>query len=336
MKMASLATYFGLGQQTHRSLDDVRMNLEVLKYCAAVLFLESSLPEILKTNSWVSPNANTRSRVNDRSTPEGKSLNANKLSPVLRSENSPTLSSTNYSKDEPTGGQSYPFDLRSLSDQMKPEFLQPDVTMKETHVAGSPETSYASFLEPDEVSIPCLRASSVAPIHRGAQRIQILHEGVILKLNCTKLRVRFGLSTKFVDQAGRPRLSFVVDSPLALSKVLDVCDQLAKKMFLESCSESEWRPVVIRRNGFEDSPTVRLHIPTIVNGDGANYATEIYLEEANGFTQKLVTSRFDTTELGTLLTSGTYLSAHFSVDPYDYQRNAGIRLVAEKLIIHSV
>ncbi|KAL9274228.1 NEN2-like protein [Drosera capensis] len=40
MKMATLATYFGLGQQTHRSLDDVRMNLEVLKYCATVLFLQ--------------------------------------------------------------------------------------------------------------------------------------------------------------------------------------------------------------------------------------------------------------------------------------------------------
>ncbi|KAM1081046.1 hypothetical protein ACFX2I_015551 [Malus domestica] len=52
MKMASLATYFGLGQQTHRSLDDVRMNLEVLKCCAAVLFLESSLPNIFKKNSW--------------------------------------------------------------------------------------------------------------------------------------------------------------------------------------------------------------------------------------------------------------------------------------------
>ncbi|KAF2311269.1 hypothetical protein GH714_021317 [Hevea brasiliensis] len=39
--MASLATYFGLGKQTHRSLDDVRMNLEVLKYCATVLFLVS-------------------------------------------------------------------------------------------------------------------------------------------------------------------------------------------------------------------------------------------------------------------------------------------------------
>ncbi|PWA48012.1 polynucleotidyl transferase, ribonuclease H-like superfamily protein [Artemisia annua] len=43
MKMASLASYFGLGDQKHRSLDDVRMNLEVLKHCATVLFLESSV-----------------------------------------------------------------------------------------------------------------------------------------------------------------------------------------------------------------------------------------------------------------------------------------------------
>ncbi|CAI0444879.1 unnamed protein product [Linum tenue] len=47
MKMATLAEYFGLGQQKHRSLDDVRMNLEVLKHCATVLFLESSLPSVL-------------------------------------------------------------------------------------------------------------------------------------------------------------------------------------------------------------------------------------------------------------------------------------------------
>ncbi|XVF17202.1 hypothetical protein REPUB_Repub10bG0098800 [Reevesia pubescens] len=63
MKMASLATYFGLGQQKHRSLDDVRMNLEVLKHCATVLFLESSLPSILN-GTWHSstPTITTRSR----------------------------------------------------------------------------------------------------------------------------------------------------------------------------------------------------------------------------------------------------------------------------------
>ncbi|RXI09351.1 hypothetical protein DVH24_033968 [Malus domestica] len=39
MKMATLASYFNLGHQKHRSLEDVRMNLEVLKNCATVLFL---------------------------------------------------------------------------------------------------------------------------------------------------------------------------------------------------------------------------------------------------------------------------------------------------------
>ncbi|OEL13717.1 Protein NEN1 [Dichanthelium oligosanthes] len=46
-RMASLADYFGLGRQRHRSLDDVRMNLEVLKYCATVLFLEANPLEVL-------------------------------------------------------------------------------------------------------------------------------------------------------------------------------------------------------------------------------------------------------------------------------------------------
>ncbi|XP_066335462.1 protein NEN4-like [Miscanthus floridulus] len=49
LKMATLATYFGIGKQKHRSLDDARMNLEVLKHCATVLLLESSLPDVLRT-----------------------------------------------------------------------------------------------------------------------------------------------------------------------------------------------------------------------------------------------------------------------------------------------
>ncbi|KAJ4964778.1 hypothetical protein NE237_016627 [Protea cynaroides] len=62
MKMATLAAYFGLGQQKHRSLEDVRMNLEVLKHCATVLFLESSLPAVLASNSQGSSTVVTRSK----------------------------------------------------------------------------------------------------------------------------------------------------------------------------------------------------------------------------------------------------------------------------------
>ncbi|XP_057969895.1 protein NEN4 isoform X2 [Malania oleifera] len=63
MKMATLGAYFGLGQQKHRSLDDVRMNLEVLKHCATVLLLESSLPSLLNGNWQLgNPTVVTRSR----------------------------------------------------------------------------------------------------------------------------------------------------------------------------------------------------------------------------------------------------------------------------------
>ncbi|CAK9165905.1 unnamed protein product [Ilex paraguariensis] len=63
MKMATLAAYFGIGKQKHRSLEDVRMNLEVLKHCATVLFLESTLPSLLiKGKFHNSPSVTTRSR----------------------------------------------------------------------------------------------------------------------------------------------------------------------------------------------------------------------------------------------------------------------------------
>ncbi|PON65292.1 Exonuclease/helicase-like [Parasponia andersonii] len=66
MKMATLAAYFGLGQQKHRSLDDVRMNLEVLKHCATVLFLEASLPSVLN-GSWRTASPSTTIMTRNRS-----------------------------------------------------------------------------------------------------------------------------------------------------------------------------------------------------------------------------------------------------------------------------
>ncbi|KAG7552347.1 Ribonuclease H-like superfamily [Arabidopsis thaliana x Arabidopsis arenosa] len=47
MELAEWAAYFGLCNQTHSSLDDIRMNFEVLKCCATVLFLKSNLPDKL-------------------------------------------------------------------------------------------------------------------------------------------------------------------------------------------------------------------------------------------------------------------------------------------------
>ncbi|KAG0487871.1 hypothetical protein HPP92_006682 [Vanilla planifolia] len=65
LKMATLASYFGLGQQKHRSLEDVRMNLEVIKHCAAVLLLESSLPHILPGKDQGNLSMVTRSKTGE-------------------------------------------------------------------------------------------------------------------------------------------------------------------------------------------------------------------------------------------------------------------------------
>jgi DNA polymerase III epsilon subunit-like protein len=42
MALASLGHYFGLGQERHRAIEDSRMNLEVLKKCCMIMFLEEN------------------------------------------------------------------------------------------------------------------------------------------------------------------------------------------------------------------------------------------------------------------------------------------------------
>ncbi|CAL5444925.1 hypothetical protein CsSME_00053664 [Camellia sinensis var. sinensis] len=365
MKMATLANYFGLGQQTHRSLDDVRMNLEVLKYCATVLFLESSLPDILAENSWVYPNTTTRSHSNEKASPDGMVMNMNTSSASAQIENHQRLSPTNQTIEgnhpiqslttpntrhklpdhaESSTAHSDPFDMGPLSDEVERKDLQSVEAMDEESGSGPPESStatkpdfssgYADFLEPDKVSIPSINVS-LAPFYHGTHRIQMLHKDNTLQLCCTHLKVRFGISTKFVDSSGRPRLSFVVGATPSLCQVLDACDGLAHRLSMDSGSSSEWRPVVSRKGGFSNSPTVRLHIPTVADGNIVRWVTEIYEKESSTTPQRLVFSRFDVAELNALFTPGTSVDAYFSLDAYDYQQNAGIRLVAKKLILHS-
>ncbi|XP_031281181.1 protein NEN1-like [Pistacia vera] len=309
MKMATLATYFGLGQQTHRSLDDVRMNLEVLKHCATVLFLESSLPDIFTVN---------RSLLTHRRGEE--------------------VSDSAVANQEGTGS----FVMDQLSNQMEIESTQPDVTTEEKTELMSPEMNSAAaisegssghnaFIEPDKVSTPNVSACFGLGFHGSqSQRIKILHRDVILHLYCARLRIRFGISRRFVGHAGRPRLSFVVDVSPILCEVLDACDSAARKLSMDSGSNSEWQPVVTRKY---NHPTARLRIPTTVSGDVTQSDTEICQKEPSGTVQKFAFVKFDAAELDSLFKPGTFVDTFLSFDQYDYQQTAGIRLVAKKLII---
>ncbi|GMJ00018.1 NAC45/86-DEPENDENT EXONUCLEASE-DOMAIN PROTEIN 1 [Hibiscus trionum] len=351
MKMATLANYFGIGVQAHRSLDDVRMNLEVVKYCATVLFLESSLPDILMANGTGSP-ISTRSSSNINSSPEQPSPNMNNFSSSLtpenvpnpspgNSEHSPIISLLTANADVSNLVQPDPFNMGVLRNEMKTEALQSDVTMEEKPQLESQEidiaegsSSCAEFLEPNEVSLSSISASLI-PYYHGTRRIRLLHKNFALQLFCRCLRVRFGVGGKFLDQAGRPRLNFVVDASPSLCEILDACDNAAKTIFEDCGSSSEWKPIVGRNYQYINNPTVRLNIPTVVNGNIAQYAVEIHQKDSSSTVQKLVFSKFDAAELGNLFRAGIFVDAFFSLDTYDYQGTAGIRLVAKKLVIHS-
>lgn len=352
MKMASLATYFGLGQQTHRSLDDVRMNLEVLKYCATVLFLESSLPDIFTENSWVSPNHTTRSRSTGKTYPEG---NANNPSSISKFGND-VMQSIEDVKEESHPILSFVTPVRNhgVSDPVEPNSAMPDAfdnmerdillslnSMEDEESSSAQELSPSteseassngtSFLLLDEISEASISVN-LAPFYRGTQKIQILHKDVPLEVCCKWLKVRFGvINSKYPSSDGRPRLSFVVDASPSLCRILDISDNHAQKLSMDSGSTSDWRPVVARKPGFLNSPTLRLNLPATADGDMVRWATEIYHNESSA-PQKLIFSRFDA--LGSLLNPGKFVDAYFSLDTFDYQQKAGIRLVAKKLIIH--
>ncbi|TYH96844.1 hypothetical protein ES332_A12G205600v1 [Gossypium tomentosum] len=325
--MATLANYFEIGVQSHRSLDDVRMNLEVVKYCATVLFLVWE-PQ----GSPISPSSD-----DGQSSPEQPSPNMHTLSSSPTSENVPNLSLAGVGNSEHhprisllthhTGGAN-----ADMSNPVQPDPFNMDVTMKEKTEQESQDINIAKAL--DEVSLTSINASLV-PYYRCTQRIKLLHENVGLQLFCPCLRVRFGANGKFLDQGGWPRMSFVVDASPSLFEILNACDNAAKTIFEDCGSSSEWKPILGRNYYYINNPTVRLHIPTVVNDNIALYAVEIHQKDSSGTVQKLVFSKFDAAELGNLTRGGIFVDAFFSLDTYGYQKNASIRLVVKELVIHS-
>lgn len=331
MKMATLATYFGLGKQTHRSLDDVRMNLEVLKYCATVLFLESSLPDVLVYKSV---------------SPETTSLRRHLRSSSSREDNTLISSFTLPSIGENSVAQPDPFNMSFLRNEMASDNnLQLDTLMEEEEEENQPSDTVVSantsdhhegFLSPDAISLQNIRAILV-PFYHGSQlmRLKLLHGDSPLQLHCSCMKIRFGINGKFLDNSGRRRLNFVVDLNPRMCSILEACDSNAQKLSVDSGSSSDWNTIVSPVKGFVNYPNARIHIPTEIRGDAARYAIEVHQRESSGETQKLIYSNPSAEELESLLNTGSVVDAFLSLEPYDYQQKAGVRLVAKKLVMHS-
>ncbi|KAJ1296362.1 hypothetical protein BS78_01G294800 [Paspalum vaginatum] len=271
MKLESLANYFELGRQRHRSLDDVRMNIDVVKCCATVLFLEESPREVLTVKELLElEGAITRQAI--RATPE----------------------------------------------------------------RTSGRTDHTEFLEPSDVSTECITISAPLLLHQLGPRTIIQHKGAPLQLRCAGLKVCCGAQAKFRNKAGRPKLNFLVDVPRDLRELLRFCDGLAQSHSQAAGSNSEWRPLVWSYGNTNFPMTVRLNIQTIVYGDTAFYSTQIYQKDCNGVntTPELVSREVDVAELNSLLRKNNKVDAFFSLELFDFQQKAGIRLVAKRLDVH--
>lgn len=91
------------------------------------------------------------------------------------------------------------------------------------------------FLEPGEISIPGIKAVQ-ALLYHGNQIVkrQHLHGAKPLQLRYPHLKIRFGISGKFMENAERRKLNFVID--LYPLHVLQECDTAAKTISVESSS----------------------------------------------------------------------------------------------------
>ncbi|CAF2064794.1 unnamed protein product [Brassica oleracea] len=334
MKMASIAKYFDLGDQAHRSLEDVRMNLEVVKHCATVLFLESSVPDILTEMSWFSPRRSPRTKSNEKSLPSGvKESSASSSSSGVR-ETHPIVSLLTECSEDDTSCGIDPSDITTLISKLHIGTLQTDAAdeaQDESTPSPNPDAKDEDFLGVDEVSVSSISASLI-PFNRGSLRIKLFHDDDPLQLYGDSLKVRFGISRKYLDHAGLPRLNIVVDLPPDLCKILEEADDVARNLSVESGTTSGWRLTVMRKKGFANYPTARLQISSESNGDDA---TEVYQrKESSETVEKLDFSSNEFEELESALLPGTLVDAYFSLEPYDYQKMAGIRLAARKLVIH--
>jgi hypothetical protein len=212
---------------------------------------EASLPEVLTVENLVE-RAITRSQANGSASPEAPKPEAN--------------SSTDSSKRQrtvcpadgvlPEGGNQGTGDPSTSRESVALVSHMEEMKLDTTTQMDASSSGYSGFLEPDDISTEYIKIS-VAPLHQFGRRSSVQHKGSPLQLCSAGLKVQFGVNTRFLDNAGQPKLNIVVDIPENLSKVLEFCDDLARRSSQESGSTSEWRPLV-KKYGYVNGPTVRL------------------------------------------------------------------------------
>lgn len=241
---------------------------------------ESSVPDILTDMSWFSPRKSPRTRSKEKSLPNGvresptSSSSSSKTDPSLSSVEATTVKNhpivsllTECSESDTSSCEIDPSDITTLISKLHIGTLQTDAADEAETVRQQDESTPStdldakdeSFLGVNEVSVSGIRAS-LNPFYRGSLRMKLFHNDTPLHLCWYSLKIRFGISRKYVDHEGRPRLNIVVDLPPDLCMILDASDAAVRNLRIDSSSSSSsgWRPTVMRKEGFANYPTARL------------------------------------------------------------------------------
>ncbi|XP_002993628.2 protein NEN1 [Selaginella moellendorffii] len=322
LKMATLASYFGLGKQEHRSLADVRMNIEVLKLCATVLFLESNFPDIFPMESIVSPNQNSPFLVPERrqsarlSSLRGDAFNFNLLAVSLEEaiKHDDANGSKLESREETTMISATT--TRTIEQATEQERVSEDLRNDK-------------FLRSDEIFLDFLDAT-----HNPDKWITLQHASQQLCIRETNARVKFSVSDRFAYSSdGKPTFSIVIVPTPKLLAIAKECEVLVKNVSTSMGIAAVWQPVLVA-NGTGDE-ALRIKIGTSGDGESASYTTKLFKKkQEDGSLERLDLPSVDPKTFQESVPAGCCVDVELRCDGYAFQGGkVGLRFLAEQLFI---
>ncbi|CAM6011778.1 unnamed protein product [Sphagnum balticum] len=349
MKMASLASYCGLGEQAHRSLEDVQMNIQILKSCATILFLEDHFSTLMteKSDGELGVSCTTESLV---SMP---SKNCPKSADVPFSDEIAMASSTKLltkrleeAAKNPTietgldvSQSSRVFDLHVIAESLEGVMgseleLNGNSSAGESSDAGVGQIEYepyASWLQVKDIneSQVCVVKG---PSSWGKKIPVVMYRGSPLCVYECDAMVRFSVRDAYAfDQMRKPSFSLVLQPSQHTYNFFHALDVSVRSKYVDLGGQSQWRPLVWREG---DADVIRIRIVTTGTGASAAYTTQFHQRTEGGLRRTLTLGSVDPVAFRRWMPPGSRVDVLLASKVYDIQSTAGLQLIAHDLTLH--
>ncbi|EFJ28517.1 hypothetical protein SELMODRAFT_411374 [Selaginella moellendorffii] len=295
LKLSTLAAYFSLGKQEHRSLPDVRMNIKVLKRCATVLLLESNFPHLFQS----SPQAPQKRRRSSYGGGDDFRLVTLSLEEAML---------------QLEGGECEAIDPKMQNEEQ-------EVKRKLKFETGE---DHNRFLQPHEVLL-----DSVGAVYDGGPSVIPFHGSNRLCVQADNSKVKFSVSDRYAfSETGMPTFKIVIIPSAELLAIVKHCEAAVKNKCALFGINAKWQPALfVTKDGHE---AIRIRIGTNGEGSSATYTTKLYRN-----LQEVSLGSVDPKSFREIVPADYIVDAAIQFDAYAFERgSAGLKLLAEKLNLH--